>query len=744
MEDKNKIEELNILGKEENLNEINKEKVELKNLMDIEKENKEIVNHFEIEKEKGEKMNQNEIIKEKKEIKNNFKIMEEKDKKEDTKKLLGRKRELKEEKTITEQSKEDKQSTQKEIGDKSEYELNNSNSDLKTEKEKPKKSRAKKKSEMKRDDIIMRILKKIRDIKKKEVQKTLEEYIKNGFENFIKKKEYDYLYEYDFFLYVLIRHISVILDDFKDFKEDYTYYIYNNLRVLTFSKELNEALKKMTYNKDNESFYQQFIKFTKNRWDLFIASLEKYKCKLLDDYKRSIDPEEKKKKQNNNRNNNNNANNNSANNNANNQNKDNNNNSNTPTENKEPEPFDMSKAIEVYKEFPEDNQLEIMIAGVVFNSLLKIEKDIPKEPKSTEKDKNSIIPTNPVKVEIQNFNLSEMAMVSVISGIKFYTNITEINISGNPLSLKSCFWLGSAFKTNPNILILDISRCNIDNERLYLFIEGTKFTDEKFNNEQFNLERLNLKDNNQITSKSVEGFEYPLALLLEKFKLKWINLTNAKINGEGALKLMNKMEELLNINKLYLENLILICNDFKNEECLSKLGDVLIKENCPIKNIILSKNLISTKTNNDSNINHFEKLMECLGKSKLKELFLISCDIGCNENDINILCKMLEENKSLISLRLFGNKLNRMDWFTKILSLFSDFQGPLINNTLKSLDLSKNSCNIKVNEDDSKFMKLVEHLKLEYLDVNQNMMEASDKETFKKKTNDLTNIKIIY
>ena len=51
---------------------------------------------------------------------------------------------------------------------------------------------------------------------------------------------------------------------------------------------------------------------------------------------------------------------------------------------------------------------------------------------------------------------------------------------------------------------------------------------------------------------------------------------------------------------------------------------------------------------------------------------------------------------------------------------------------------------IKVNEDDGKFMKLVEHLKLEYLDVNQNMMEASDKETFKKKTNDLANIKIIY
>ena len=77
--------------------------------------------------------------------------------------------------------------------------MNNSNSDLNTkkekekEKEKPKKTRAKKKSEMNRDDIIMKKIKKIRDIKKKDLQKTLEEYIKNGFENFIKKKEYDYL-----------------------------------------------------------------------------------------------------------------------------------------------------------------------------------------------------------------------------------------------------------------------------------------------------------------------------------------------------------------------------------------------------------------------------------------------------------------------------------------------------------------------------------------------------------------------
>ena len=67
-----------------------------------------------------------------------------------------------------------------------------------------------------------------------------------------------------------------------------------------------------------------------------------------------------------------------------------------------------------------------------------------------------------------------------------------------------------------------------------------------------NLERLNLKDNNQITSYNLEGFEYPLALILANFKLKWINLTNAKISGDGALKFMNKMEESL--NSIYLLN----------------------------------------------------------------------------------------------------------------------------------------------------------------------------------------------
>ena len=102
---------------------------------------------------------------------------------------------------------------------------------------------------------------------------------------------------------------------------------------------------------------------------------------------------------------------------------------------------------------------------MIFNSMIKNEKELPKESKEKEKDKYSLAPINPEKFEIQNFNLPELAMVSVISGFKFNTNIIEVNLSGNPLSPKSCFWLGSAIKTNYNLLNLDIQRCCIKSKK---------------------------------------------------------------------------------------------------------------------------------------------------------------------------------------------------------------------------------------------------------------------------------------
>ena len=75
------------------------------------------------------------------------------------------------------------------------------------------------------------------------------------------------------------------------------------------------------------------------------------------------------------------------------------------------------------------------------------------------------------------------------------------------------------------------------------------------------------------------------------------------------------------------------------------------------------------------------------------------------------------------------------------MGIFSEYKNGLKNTTLKSLDLSKNSCNIKINDD---FLELVEKLKLEYLDINQNTMDPTEKETFRSRTNELNDIKIIY
>ena len=195
--------------------------------------------------------------------------------------------------------------------------------------------------------------------------------------------------------------------------------------------------------------------------------------------------------------------------------------------------------------------------------------------------------------------------------------------------------------------------------------------------------------------------------------------------------------------KIYLNNLILICNDFCNEEYLSLLGDIIEqKDICPLNNLILSKNFISTPALNSSDkINHYEVFMKKVAQSNIKELFLISCDIGKNENDIRILYDMLCQNKSLNTLRLFGNKISNMKDFSNILGIFSEYNNGLKNNTLKCLDLSNNSCNIKI---DNEFLQLIEKLKLEYLDITQNYMQSNEKERFRNVTNELNNIKIIY
>lgn len=552
-----------------------------------------------------------------------------------------------------------------------------------------------KETPVKKDDTISKEINLVEKMNNKELKEFI---IQNKLENFMEKEEYD------FYVFRLVKYISSILSDSKLFKEDYTNYIYNNLRALIYSKDLDNILKFVTYNKDNEFLFLEFLKYSNLRWEKFISNAKKYNIDFYNKYLDSINPEKKIK----------------------------NNFLLKDEENeKNKEKFDIKKSIEIFQNFPEDNQLELFVAGIVYNSMKKNEQEGNKED----------------KLEIQNFNLSEIPMISVLSGIKFNKNILEINLNGNSLSPKSCFYLGSCIKTLPFLTLIDISKCDINNDKLYMFIEGTNYSNENLSKKQFCLNWLNLKDNPEITDNDTKNSEYehPLALIIEKFKLKWLNLTNAKLGGKGINKLFKKMSELLETNQLFIENLIIINNDIKNEECLSELGDLIIKEKCPLKKLILSKNLISTYpyeyNYNNTFINYYEKFMKSVAKSKLEELFLINCEIGNNDEDINILYEMLKENKSLKSIRLFGNKINNMKSFAKILGIFSDYNKQLENNTLKSLDLSKNNCNLKIDED---FMKLVESLKLEYLDVNQNLMQSDEKEIFKKRTNELSNIRIIY
>ena len=552
-----------------------------------------------------------------------------------------------------------------------------------------------KETPVKKDDIISKEINLVEKMNNKELKEFI---IQNKLENFMEKEEYD------FYVFRLVKYISSILSDSKLFKEDYTNYIYNNLRALIYSKDLDNILKFVTYNKDNEFLFLEFLKYSNLRWEKFISNAKKYNIDFYNKYLDSINPEKKIK----------------------------NNFLLKDEENeKNKEKFDIKKSIEIFQNFPEDNQLELFVSGIVYNSMKKNEQEGNKED----------------KLEIQNFNLSEIPMISVLSGIKFNKNILEINLNGNSLSPKSCFYLGSCIKTLPFLTLIDISKCDINNDKLYMFIEGTNYSNENLSKKQFCLNRLNLKDNPEITDNDTKNSEYehPMAQIIEKFELKWLNLTNAKLGGKGINKLFKKMIELLETNQLFIENLIIINNDIKNEECLSELGDLIIKEKCPLKKLILSKNLISTfpyeYNYNNTFINYYEKFMKSVAKSKLEELFLINCEIGNNDEDINILYEMLKENKSLKSIRLFGNKINNMKSFAKILGIFSDYNKQLENNTLKSLDLSKNNCNLKIDED---FMKLVESLKLEYLDVNQNLMQSDEKEIFKKRTNELSNIRIIY
>ena len=57
------------------------------------------------------------------------------------------------------------------------------------------------------------------------------------------------------------------------------------------------------------------------------------------------------------------------------------------------------------------------------------------------------------------------------------------------------------------------------------------------------------------------------------------------------------------------------------------------------------------------------------------------------------------------------------------------------------LELSKNHCNLRIDES---FLNIIDNLNLEYLDINQNKIDEREKDIFRKRSNAIENIKIIY
>ena len=522
---------------------------------------------------------------------------------------------------------------------------------------------------------------------------TNEEKIKINIENDIKNEDY---VEFDYCIKRLRDKISNLCNiKFSNLNSDYTFYCYNDLKELKNNKDFNEIMKKVKENNNNDELFQDLFEYFQKR-DIIFENLSK------EEFDTKMIPIKIKKEE--------------------------------------------TRSSEKYSELPDEEQEEIFISALISSSFEKIKQS--EEIFDTSINKN-INKNYEIKIEAQNFNFQENSLFAFFNGIKFNNNITVINLSGNNLTYKSCFCLGNIFKYHKHLNTLSLMRCNLTNYCIKSLVLGATHTNEELNKKPIYIVHLNLKDNDKINGEDNNG-EYSLSLLITKFNINKLNLANNKIGEKGLKKICMTISKLLNDNnKIFtLENLNLFNIGIQNQESLELLGDVISHDKSKIKVLILSKNNISIipeseKNDKSSKNNYFLKFMEKVAISKnLKELLLLKCGIGKNKSDVDILCNMLEKNKSLVSLRMFDNSISNYDDFKKILKIFSEYKDNILKNKfLKSLDLSKNYCNIRIDDD---FLNMIDYLNLENLDINQNPIDEKQKEIFRKRTNTLEKIKIVY
>ena len=388
------------------------------------------------------------------------------------------------------------------------------------------------------------------------------------------------------------------------------------------------------------------------------------------------------------------------------------------------------------------------------------------------------------KLDFTEYKYNKYTIQPLLSSLKFKENIIELNLSNNDLGNEGCYCLGNLLRINKNLSVLILSFCKIDNVSLKFLLKGLKY---KSIHDKYYLTQLNLSDNN-ITE---EGGEYLGLILIHFNKLQWYNISNNKINNNGAIKLFkaynyilnnenisnmnmnvfhsNSSEYNLNLNissnssnlnlslinsntnnkNLHnLETLILIGIGIYSEQCLTMLGDIVKHPKCGLKALVLSQNNIG-KTNPNNNLNIFNNLkdvrylLQCIKENKtINELLLLSCQI--ENNIIEDIYQMLKGNKTIEYLVLYNNNINQQMAFLKLLSLFSDLpeNNGQTNNYLKVLDLSKNNCPIEIN---CRFLNIIERLQLSSLDISQNDLSREGSDNFKNLANRIGDkLKIIY
>jgi hypothetical protein len=246
----------------------------------------------------------------------------------------------------------------------------------------------------------------------------------------------------------------------------------------------------------------------------------------------------------------------------------------------------------------------------------------------------------------QNQVLNDFSLVCV-SALKMNETITKASFTMNKLGDEGCWGLGRVFIYNHKLVDVDLSLNMMTDENLNSFLIG-------LGNSTTSLVKLNLSNNYSLTKNCGKY----IAQIIEKSPyLKYLNINKNPIES-GFNYISNTLLKLFDENKTPLEDLLALQIRLDSNS-LKIFSEVMKHPKCTIKSLVLSEN----KFNNQGG----SKLLRSIGKNKsLNELIVYKCEIN---NDLGEdLIFMLTNNRSLVSVNLFENKISDPDSFLRLIS----------------------------------------------------------------------------